>query len=236
MIDKSKIKAIAFDFGGTLDSPFMHWADVYLEVYTRKLGLPLNRDNFWDSYVYAEQQMERRQLVQPTDSLFQTQSYKTKLQFESLVEKGVLPDTPESRETLPVEAARLVTDYSSAYVHAAQKVLAVLHESYTLLLVSNYYGNIKQIATDLGISSYFVSITDSTVEGVRKPDPLLWKLAIERAGFKPEETLVVGDSMKNDTLPALSLGCQVVLGCPPTKERPADITSIGRIDELLNIL
>lgn len=48
MIDKDKIKAVAFDFGGTLDSPFLHWMDIYIHLYTTKLNLPLTKENFRD--------------------------------------------------------------------------------------------------------------------------------------------------------------------------------------------
>ena len=162
MIDKDKIKAVAFDFGGTLDSPFLHWMDIYIHLYTTKLNLPLTKENFRDSYVYAERMMEQLQLVKPEHSRLETQAFKTDLQFKSLIERGVLPDTPENRKGLPLKAARLVTDYSSDYVVASRTVLDELHRSYTLLLVSNYYGNLKKIVTDLGIVSYFHSITDST--------------------------------------------------------------------------
>lgn len=236
MIDKNKIKAIAFDFGGTLDSPFLHWMDIYIHLYTTELHLPLTKDNFRDSYVYAEQMMERLQLVKPHHSLLETQTFKTNLQFASLIERGILPDTPANREQLPLQAARLVTDYSSAYVRAAHNTLARLSESYTLLIVSNYYGNLKRIATDLGIISFFHSITDSTLEGIRKPDPALWKLAISRAGFSCDEVLVVGDSMKNDILPAISLGCQVIQGCPAKPEEETAHTIITRLDELESLL
>ena len=46
MIDKDKIKAVAFDFGGTLDSPFLHWMDIYIHLYTMKLNLPLTKRKF----------------------------------------------------------------------------------------------------------------------------------------------------------------------------------------------
>ena len=68
MINKEKVKALAFDFGGTLDSPFMHWMQIYLQLYTTKLNLSLTVENFRDSYVFAEQMMERLQLVKPTHS------------------------------------------------------------------------------------------------------------------------------------------------------------------------
>ncbi len=235
MIHTEKVKALAFDFGGTLDSPFMHWMKIYLKLYNEDLHLPLTGENFRDSYVYAEQMMERLQLVKPSHSLLETQSFKTRLQFEDLIRRGILPDTQENREVLPEHAARLVTDFSSRYVALSKEVLEPLSKRYTLLLVSNYYGNLKKIVTDLGIVSYFFSITDSTLEGIRKPDAALWKLAIDRAGFTPDEVVVIGDSTKNDILPALSLGCQVVKGCPSMDDITEEVPCITSLKELLDI-
>ena len=236
MIHTEKVKALASDFGGTLDSPFMHWMKIYLKLYGEELHLPLTGENFRDSYVYAEQMMERLQLVKPSHSLLETQSFKTRLQFDDLIRRGILPDTQENREELPERAARLVTDFSSRYVILSKEVLEPLSKRYTLLLVSNYYGNLKKIVTDLGIVSYFSSITDSTLEGIRKPDAALWKLAIDRAGFAPDEVVVIGDSVKNDILPALSLGCQVVKGCPSMADVTEDVSCITSLKELLDIL
>lgn len=233
MIYTEKVKALAFDFGGTLDSPFMHWMKVYLQLYTTELDLPLTAENFRESYIYAEQMMERLQLVKPSHSLLETQTFKTHLQFDSLIARGVLADTEENREILPDNAARLVTEFSSGYVLRSREILDLLSKRYTLLLVSNYYGNLKRIVTDLGIASYFYSITDSTLEGIRKPDAALWKLAIDRAGFTPQEVIVVGDSVKNDILPAQSLGCQVVKGCPSVEDKTDDVDCITSLKELL---
>lgn len=238
MIHIEKVKALAFDFGGTLDSPFMHWMDVYLQVYTEELHLPLTAENFRASYVYAEQMMERLQLVKPFHTLLDTQRFKTRLQFDSLLERGILPDTKENREELFERAACAVTHFSSHYVALSRKVLEVLSQRYTLLLVSNYYGNLNQIITDLNIAIYFQSVTDSTLEGIRKPNPALWQLAIERAGLKPEEVVVIGDSTKNDILPAQLLGCQVVKGCPSVlnQETDKDLDCITTLNELIPLL
>ncbi|MDR1004244.1 MAG: HAD family hydrolase [Prevotellaceae bacterium] len=235
-LDTSKLKAIAFDFGGTLDSPFLHWMDIYLEIYGGQMGLPLTRENFRDAYVCAEQLMERLQLVQPSCSLYETQYFKVQLQFRQLLQHGILEIPVDEREAVFKRAAQLVTDYASGYVARSRPVLEVLHASYTLLLVSNYYGNIARIAADLQIAPLFRSITDSTIAGVRKPDPRLWQLAIEQAGFTPDEVLVVGDSRKNDIEPALALGCRVVQGIPAGAEAPADVCSIRQLDELEQLL
>ena len=112
----STIKALAFDFGGTLDAPFLHWLDIYLMAYAEALGKPLERDVFYESYVYGERQMESQQLVNKEHSLLETQLFKTHLQTAHLIERKVLDDTLYNREELPKHVAEWVTDYSAGYV------------------------------------------------------------------------------------------------------------------------
>lgn len=52
----------------------------------------------------------------------------------------------------------------------------------------------------------------SGLEGVEKPDPRLYKIALERQGnIAPEEALHIGDSMRKDYLPARSVGMHAIL-------------------------
>lgn len=236
MIQKDKVKALFFDFGGTIDSPALHWMKIYLKVYGEKLGLNLTADNFRDAYVHTEREMERLQLAKVTDGLLETQRYKTHLQFAKLCELGVIEDTAYNRNELAEEAARLVTDFSTAYVLGNKPVLEKLAEHYPLHIVSNYYGNLKKQVEDAGMLHLFGSITDSTLVGLRKPDPAIWQLGFDNAGFKPDEVVVIGDSAKNDILPALSLGCQVVKCCSTLEDTLPNVTCIYHFNELLDIL
>lgn len=235
-LQTDRIKALAFDFGGTLDSPFQHWADVYLTVYNGVLHLPLDRRNFWDSYVHTEREMERLQPVKPTDDLLRTQSIKTHMQFADLCDRGILPDTEQNRTVLADRAAEAVTEYSEGYIRKSKAVLERLHGRYPMMLVSNYYGNMAALVAGCGMSGLFLSITDSTVVGIRKPDPRIWQLAFDRAGYAASDMLVVGDSTKNDILPALSLGCQVVKCLARGEERPDGLTCITDISQLAGLL
>ncbi len=236
MIEKDRIKALAFDFGGTLDSPFMHWANLYIKIYNEKLGLRLTRDTFWDSYVAAEREMERLQPVKPTDGLQATQSWKAKLQFAEMTRRGIVPDTEYNRTELPVKAAEAVTEVTGAYIAMSRRVLERLSTVYRLLLVSNFYGNLKTIVGDFGMTRLFLSITDSTVVGIRKPDPAIWQLAFDGVGLEAGDVLVVGDSMKNDMRPALSLGCQVVKCCADGEEHLEGLTCITELEQLVPLL
>ena len=236
MINKKIIKAIAFDCGGTLDSPFLHWMDIYIKIYTEQLGLALNRDNFLNAYVYAERKMEKEQPVKCHHSLFETQLFKIKYQFEFIQENAILALDADDVDALVIKAAQLITDYSAMNVATAKPILENLAKRYTLLLVSNYYGNVAKVIEDMQIAHLFVSVTDSAVESIRKPDARLWQIAIERQGFKPEDVLIVGDSKKNDILPGLAIGAQVVQGVPADVELPKEYQAIKHLDELKGLL
>lgn len=52
----------------------------------------------------------------------------------------------------------------------------------------------------------------SGLEGVEKPDPRIYEIALERAGnVNPQEVLHIGDSMRKDCLPAKSVGMHAIL-------------------------
>ena len=52
----------------------------------------------------------------------------------------------------------------------------------------------------------------SGIAGVEKPDPRIYKIALEMAGnIAPEEALHIGDSMRKDYTPARSVGMHGLL-------------------------
>ena len=87
------------------------------------------------------------------------------------------------------------------------EVISQLADRAPLALVSNFYGNLPTVVEEMGIGPYFQTVVESAAEGIRKPDPRLFEIALDRLGLQPQETMVVGDSLKNDILPAHSLGC-----------------------------
>lgn len=237
MIDKDKIKALAFDFGGTLDSPFLHWMSIYIKLYNEALGLNLSRENFRDAYVYAERKMESDNPISSTHTLLETQLFKAKYQFDYLQATNVITVIDEEKEHLIELAAQTVTNYAAHYALLSKQVLVQLGKKYKLLLVSNYYGNVRQVVEDFGLDQLFVSITDSTIEDVRKPDPRLWQIAIERVGLEPNEVVIIGDSYKNDILPGLEIGAQVIQGVPQTNvDDSVTHTTITDLSQLLQIV
>jgi len=52
----------------------------------------------------------------------------------------------------------------------------------------------------------------SGLEGIEKPNPKIYEIALERAGnIPPEQTLHIGDSIRKDYEPAKSIGMHALL-------------------------
>jgi putative hydrolase of the HAD superfamily len=54
-------------------------------------------------------------------------------------------------------------------------------------------------------------VLDSSEVGVEKPDPRIFRLALERAGLAPDEAVYVGDIYSIDVLGARAAGMGAVL-------------------------
>ncbi|WP_292378671.1 HAD family hydrolase [Methanosarcina sp. UBA289] len=60
--------------------------------------------------------------------------------------------------------------------------------------------------TKVGLLNYFDLLVAADTTGTKKPDPTHFLFALEVLEITPEETLVVGDSIKRDIVPARKLG------------------------------
>ena len=122
----------------------------------------------------------------------------------------------------------------------ARPVLEALRARFPLVLVSNFYGNVEAVLTDFDLRKYFDDIIESAVVGVRKPDPAIFRLGVEALGMRPDEVLVVGDSLKKDILPAESIGCHVAWikgkGWTADEDSAVHPSQIGSLNELLDLL
>jgi putative hydrolase of the HAD superfamily len=82
----------------------------------------------------------------------------------------------------------------------------------TLVVVSNANGTLRAHMDRIGLSTHVDIVIDSQDEGVEKPDPRLFGIALERAGARPDSTIHVGDLYQVDVVGARAAGlCGVLL-------------------------
>lgn len=85
-----------------------------------------------------------------------------------------------------------------------------LHDRYSLGIIGNQPpGTILRLHA-FGIYEYFNVIVASAEEGIAKPDPQIFLLALRRAQCSPEQAVMIGDRLDNDISPANRLGMTTV--------------------------
>lgn len=207
-MNKNDIKGIIFDYGGTIDTNSMHWAEVLWNKY-EEYNVPVSREDFREAYVHGERTLAVKPLVKPEHNFHDVLSIKTKIQMDYLAENGKLSCSVEELNKYATQVADGCYNYVLNILKTTRKVVEDLSKKYKLVLVSNFYGNINTILEDFGLAEFFSEVIESSVVGVRKPDPAIYALGVQAMGHAAENVLVVGDSFSKDVVPAKKVGCKV---------------------------
>lgn len=207
-MNKLDIQGVIFDYGGTIDTNSRHWAEVLWEKYV-EVNVPVDKESFREAYVHGERTLAKVRLVLPEHDFHEVLRIKTRIQVEYLVEQGKLNGQDAQVNAYASKVADLCYDYVLNVLERTRPVVQKLSEHYKLVLVSNFYGNIETILKDFGLASFFSAVVESSVVGVRKPDPAIYQLGVDAMGYPAEKVLVVGDSFSKDVVPAKKVGCQV---------------------------
>ena len=85
-----------------------------------------------------------------------------------------------------------------------------LKEKYKIGVIANQSLGTKDRLEAFGILKYIDLVIASAEEGVSKPDLRIFEIALERAGCRPENAVMVGDRLDNDISPAKKLGMTAI--------------------------
>ena len=119
-------------------------------------------------------------------------------------------------------------------------VVEVLDElkrrGYPMGVVSNSDGRVAKLLAHTGIAHYFGFVVDSTVVGIEKPDPRIFRIAIDKFALPPAEIVFVGDIYEIDAVGARAAGMQPVLLDPRGTTNGRDCVVIRQLSELPALL
>lgn len=211
MTTLSECTAILFDFGGTLDSDGGHWLDRFYALYD-EAGPRLPAEEVKRAFYRADAACEQDPEVNRM-GLRTLMRLHVRLQFEGL---GVRD--PE-RERQMVER---FCEPMEAVLRRNAAVLRRLSRARRLGVVSNFYGNVDVLCEEAGLAASLDAIVDSARVGIRKPDPGIFQLALDRLGVVAAEAAFVGDSCERDLRPAQGLGMRTVWLKGPAARPPQD--------------
>lgn len=122
-------------------------------------------------------------------------------------------------------------------IKGTRSVLSALKQrNFRLAVISNSDGRVGKLLDDKKLTGYFEVVVDSAKLGVEKPDPRIFRHALQRMNAKPEHSLYIGDFYSIDVLGARRAGMKPLLIQPfPYYQHPPCAT-IKSLSELLTLL
>ncbi|MBQ2126150.1 MAG: HAD family hydrolase [Bacteroidaceae bacterium] len=202
----STIKGVIFDYGGTIDTNGIHWGEVIASEY-KAAGIEPEREVYRNAYIHGERSLAKAPIISPQDTFHTLLRKKIAIQFAYLREQNL----PQQFTT---ELADRIADNCYNKVKktlaTSRAIVEQLSKQYPMVLVTNFYGNMPVVLDEFGLAGYFNSIVESSIVGIRKPDPALFALGVEALQLPAEEIVVIGDSYRKDIHPASKLGCRTI--------------------------
>lgn len=205
------IKGIIFDYGGTIDTDAVHWAEVIWKAYQHE-HVDVSKELFRLAYVHGERSLAKFPLIQPDHNFLDLLRIKINIQTSFLVDARMwvgMDKSESKRQEISERIARYCYDYVLRNLDNSREVVKRMACEFPLVLVSNFYGNIHAILDDFKLN-VFQQVIESAVVGIRKPDPRIFQLGVDALHLQPNEVIVVGDSYDKDIVPAQAIGCRTV--------------------------
>ena len=233
-----KIKAILFDFGGTLctqamDEPKKQTAIIKeMENISTKMGYPLP-DRFYRNLDDKSWQAWKDEIGHPQ------KEYPVIDFLIYLLGKTSIPE--EWHKKLASEVEKIVYNYNLRSTSLKPTVKTTLEKlrmkNYQLGVVSNTpfsYEHIVDILKNLEVFDCFNFVLTSSLVGFVKPNEVIFKEALKKLNLRADETVFVGNDPKEDVGGAKAVGMSTVQiiddGSIPSPA--ADFT----VSKLINVL
>jgi putative hydrolase of the HAD superfamily len=231
-----RYRAVFFDAGGTLIDPHPSFTELLATTLTDQ-GFPVEHQQVVDGLPAVAdvflQAAEDRELWTTSDE----RSRRFWGRFYRLLLGGLgIPDGDIER--LGDRLYGVFTDPANyRLLPDAPAVLDKLRDAGAILgLVSNFEAWLERLLEHLDVARYFPVRVISGIEGVEKPDPEIFRIALQRAEVPAADAVYVGDNPVFDALPAEEAGMAAVIVDRSNRYPEYAGTRIPSLDELPGVL
>ena len=147
-----------------------------------------------------------------------------------------------------IQDENLVRRLSDAYVQISPLQTALFPEAietlealqqmgYQLHIITNGFQEVQFVKLEnCGLRAFFDVIVCSEFIGKNKPDPAIFKYALNQANAKAEASVMIGDDYHVDVAGALRAGMQAIWFDPSAKNSYAYEHCISELSELLTLI
>ena len=209
------IRALIFDFGGTLDGNGIHWLERTYQ------------------FIHAQHPEITREAFDVADKATITEfflgdpSHEWSYQDGSMLPVGAVASEHAARCSLRETADAIAVgiykrlglseqmkdEYvdwfctgAAEHLENNRRWLETLHGTYKLAVISNNFGNTRGWCDEYGLTPLLEAIIDSTVLGIAKPDARIFEAALSELGVAPAHAIYVGDSYAADMVGGKNAG------------------------------
>ena len=209
------IRALIFDFGGTLDGNGVHWLERTYQ-FIHEQNPEITREAF-----------DEADKATITEFAFGDSSIDWSYQDGSMLPIGAVASEYAARCTLRETANAIAVgiykrlglseqmkdEYvdwfcagAAEHLENNRRWLETLHGSYKLAVISNNFGNTRGWCDEYGLTPLLEAIIDSTVLGIAKPDARIFQAALSELDVAPAHAIYVGDSYAADMVGGKNAG------------------------------
>ncbi len=231
------IQAVLFDLDGTLRHNHPDSFDTLVEFLASLGHVPtpeqLRAGQRWTHYYWSISP----ELLEDLQAFGgETREFWARHTERQLTEMGLRGDLG----ALGAQIAQLFDERYNPGHHVPDDVIPALRRlremGYAVGLVSNRREPLEDLVQELGLADFFVFTLSAGQAGSWKPDPGIFRRAVELAGCTPEATVYVGDNYYADVEGARAAGLQPILidphGVFPTPGCPV-IRSLAELETAL---
>ena len=221
------LHTVFLDAGGVLLFP--NWMRV--EAALAVQGVHVSAGELARAEPRARKQLDDQRTIGTT-----TDASRGWLFFDLILDQAGIPRSPQTSAALSeLHAYHRANNLWELVPEGVRPALTALREhGLTLVVVSNANGTLRAHMDRIGLAQYFDVVIDSCDEGVEKPDPRLFEIALERAGARRESTIHVGDLYQVDVVGARAAGLRGVLLDETGLHPEADCDRVASLAELVD--
>lgn len=198
------LETVFLDAGGVLVFP--NWSRISQALASR--GVTVDPAALARAEHSAKKQLDVGQTIKATNDAGRGWLY-----FNLIFEHAGVPMTAAVDDALAeLYAYHQESNLWEFVPHGVFPALAALRErGLKLTIVSNANGKLRLLFERLALAGCVDCLLDSHDEGVEKPDPRFFDIALERSGARRETTIHVGDLYHVDVVGARAAGLRGVL-------------------------
>jgi putative hydrolase of the HAD superfamily len=118
------------------------------------------------------------------------------------------------------------------------EILEYLNKKYNLHIITNGFEEVQHIKMNAsGLSTFFDNIITSELVNVKKPDPIIFQYALDKAKVLAKNSIMIGDDLPVDIIGAKNIGMSQIYFNPKKKAHNEKIDyEISCLSEIKNIL